>query len=491
MKPKIFIGSSVEGLSVAYSIQQNLTHDADVTVWDQGVFELSKTSIESLLEILGKSDFGIFVFSPDDVSVIRKENENVVRDNVIFEFGLFIGKLERERVFFVTPLNSDFHLPTDLLGVTPGKYDPNREDKSLQASTGPVCHQIRLQLKKLGTISSNEETAKEPETKDKGTNTENQWIDSFVKRNYDDALHILEQLVKSETDSDKLIENKIWQSYCVFKTSESAGVQRLDALLKEHEKDLVAHRVIATIYLWEEYLDKSIKILENALIKFNDDDSLIPLVVECYKKENGEDFTLQFLKEKSEKNSVAITLEQVNIYNARNDYNKSREVIHKIYLLYPNNESLRYQYAIIAYELDLHEVALFFFRALTIDFPENSTYWGYVSNCCVRLDFYDLAMVSAIKANKLSGEKLEWINSNIGNMFKNKGFYTEGIQHLEKSLIFNKNSDYAHDRLATALKLREEELVKVKEKETEGRKMVRQFKIENNINAVRTSDLTE
>lgn len=142
MKPKIFIGSSVEGLSVAYSIQQNLTHDADVTVWDQGVFELSKTTIESLLEVLEKSDFGIFVFTPDDISVTRQKNKNVVRDNVIFEFGLFIGKLARERVFFVTPSGSDVHLPTDLVGITPGKYDPNREDKSLQAATGPVCHQI-------------------------------------------------------------------------------------------------------------------------------------------------------------------------------------------------------------------------------------------------------------------------------------------------------------------------------------------------------------
>jgi len=32
MKPKIFIGSSVEGINVAYAIQQILTKDAEATV---------------------------------------------------------------------------------------------------------------------------------------------------------------------------------------------------------------------------------------------------------------------------------------------------------------------------------------------------------------------------------------------------------------------------------------------------------------------------
>ena len=73
MKPRIFIGSSVEGLTAAYSVQQNLTHDAEITVWDQGVFELSKTTIESLMNVLKQSDFGIFIFSPDDISKIRNK----------------------------------------------------------------------------------------------------------------------------------------------------------------------------------------------------------------------------------------------------------------------------------------------------------------------------------------------------------------------------------------------------------------------------------
>lgn len=478
MKPKIFIGSSVEGLSVAYSIQQNLTHDADVTVWDQGVFELSKTSIESLLEILGKSDFGIFVFSPDDISVIRKINENVVRDNVIFEFGLFVGKLGRERVFFVIPSESNFHLPTDLLGVTPGKYDPNREDKSLQAATGPVCHQIRLQLKKLGTISTSEETSKEPENKDMIKDSEHKWVDSFLDKNYIEAKDILENQLLSETDNEKIIEKNIWLCYCVFKTNEQEGIKKLDELLAEKNEFLIAHRGIARIYLWEDYLDKSTSILENAINKFHNEDTLVTLLAECYKKDKGEDFALEFLESKSTTNSIAVVLEQVNIYNDRKDYEKSRTLIHKTYLQYPNNESIKYQYARIALELDLHEIALYFLRALTIEYPKNPTYWGYLSNCAVSLDFYDLAMVSARKANELNEEKEEWINSNIGNMLKNKGFYTEGIQYLEKGLALNKNSDYAHDRLATSIKLREEEHSKIKEKENEGRKLIRQFKLE-------------
>ncbi|AUZ48050.1 nucleotide-binding protein [Pseudomonas orientalis] len=150
MKPKIFIGSSREGLDIANAIHSNLTRDAECTVWANGVFQISGSTIYSLIKTLRESDFGVFVFSPDDLSVMRGNENPIVRDNVIFELGLFVGRLGIERCFFITPdVTGDLRLPTDLMGITPGQYESGRRDKNWLAATNPVCMQIRAKLLEL------------------------------------------------------------------------------------------------------------------------------------------------------------------------------------------------------------------------------------------------------------------------------------------------------------------------------------------------------
>ncbi|WP_143090107.1 TIR domain-containing protein [Sphingomonas rubra] len=152
-KPRMFIGSSVEGLSVAYSIQESLEHDVEATVWNQGVFELSRYTLEALIDALADSDFALFVLQPDDVVQLRDAEKQAVRDNVIFELGLFIGRIGKERCFLVMPRGVDnFHLPTDLLGITPGQYEPEREDGNLLAALGPACQRVRRSVKALGRL---------------------------------------------------------------------------------------------------------------------------------------------------------------------------------------------------------------------------------------------------------------------------------------------------------------------------------------------------
>lgn len=151
MKPALFIASSSENLDLAAAMQESLEHVAEVTVWNQDVFKLSRYNIESLVDALEASDFGVFIFTPQDVVNIRGVEKLAVRDNVLFELGLFIGKLGRDRCFIVLPRGNgeDVHLPSDLLGITPALYEPNRQDKNLVASLGPATSKIIRQIREL------------------------------------------------------------------------------------------------------------------------------------------------------------------------------------------------------------------------------------------------------------------------------------------------------------------------------------------------------
>lgn len=154
MKPKLFIASSVEGIKIAYGIQENLEYDAYCTVWSQGVFTPSAYAVDSLVEELNESDFGVFVFSVDDVLKMRNQEMNAVRDNIIFELGLFVGQLGRSRNFMIRPDDAaGLHIPTDLVGLSPLTFNASRKDGNIVAALGTACNKIRTVVKKLGPIT--------------------------------------------------------------------------------------------------------------------------------------------------------------------------------------------------------------------------------------------------------------------------------------------------------------------------------------------------
>jgi hypothetical protein len=135
MKPTVFVGSSSENQIYTLALQVGLKPYADVTVWSQGFFQPTKGFLERLMDALNETDFGAFVFAPDDVVKIRGVEHEAVRDNVLFELGLFMGKLGRERVFFIVPEALEkLRLPSDLHGVSSSSFDPDLDPKAAMAS---------------------------------------------------------------------------------------------------------------------------------------------------------------------------------------------------------------------------------------------------------------------------------------------------------------------------------------------------------------------
>lgn len=151
-KPRIFIASSIESIKIAEAVNVNLDHECEVTIWKNGTFKLSSSTIEDLVEKSSSVDFALFIFAPDDIATIRNKEEHIVRDNVLFEMGLFIGAMGKERSFILKPRNENMHLPTDLLGTTLADYEANRSDGDLVSSTNRACSLIKAEIERIGLI---------------------------------------------------------------------------------------------------------------------------------------------------------------------------------------------------------------------------------------------------------------------------------------------------------------------------------------------------
>jgi hypothetical protein len=137
--PRAFIGSSSEGLAVAGQLKKMLHGHLSAVVWNQGtVFGLGNTTIESLESAVLQYSWGIFVLTRDDIVKSRGIRHNVARDNVLFEAGLFMGKLTRRRVLMVQAKGAS--VPSDLAGLTTAHYDPTNPD--LVAALAPAVEKI-------------------------------------------------------------------------------------------------------------------------------------------------------------------------------------------------------------------------------------------------------------------------------------------------------------------------------------------------------------
>lgn len=474
-KPRVFIGSSVEGLNVAYPVQQNLLHEAEVTVWDQGVFELSRTTLESLTKTLSDSDFAIFVFSPDDLIRIRDITAPAVRDNVLFEFGLFIGKLGRERVFFLVPSEGDLHLPTDLLGITPGRYESTRTDGSMQAATGAVCHQMRLQMKTLGLVPGRVSTDASMEGGVADKSEKRHWFNDFVDKKYDTAKATLEIEFKNQSGEDALITTA-WIHFCELKLRNDSAT---DGLISFATENLESSRILSLVSMflrWEGHVSKAIQLLSAAQVKRPKDATIAMAIAQCHTDGVDNTSAIAELERVGPDDFPEVAIDLAEALLREEKRNEALQAVQRCYENHPSHKGLRYKYARLAQELDQHDIAAYLLDTLTKDDPNSIEYWGYLGNSCLQLDLYDMALYSYRRAERLTKDDdgSQWIVANIGNLLTNKGLPTEACGYLERALKHEPHSEYSHDRFAGALKNKAAEEKAFQKKCAEGKRHVRE-----------------
>jgi len=117
-KSRIFIASSGRTLVLAEKLRDELQTDfCAATLWsEEGRRQPGATIIEMLENATEQFDFAVVILAKDDVMVKEAGDALKARDNCVFEAGLFIAALRRERCFLVNSVKQG-DLPSDLGGI--------------------------------------------------------------------------------------------------------------------------------------------------------------------------------------------------------------------------------------------------------------------------------------------------------------------------------------------------------------------------------------
>lgn len=123
-KPHVFVASSTRAKKYAKQFSTYIKSVAQVHAWyDPG--NEGDTIISFLRQEAKKCDFGVFFLTKDDSVVkngmiLAKKKPSAPRDNVTFEFGLFMGTLidEDKRCFIIDSVSFEKDdRPTDFGGI--------------------------------------------------------------------------------------------------------------------------------------------------------------------------------------------------------------------------------------------------------------------------------------------------------------------------------------------------------------------------------------
>lgn len=472
MKPKLFIASSVEGLSIGYALQANLQRSAEITVWDQGVFGLSTSALQSLVQALSRFDFGAFIFSPDDLVTMRGETHQAARDNVIFELGLFAGQLGPERCFILAPQDAgDLHFPTDLLGMEPARYETGRSDKNWRAATGPPCDEIRGVLesrgRRLPSVVPGEGGSPESAVRASPGPTEPlsadvtsepaaavptpNWIIAALDDRPSDAVKELEVAIEGDQTRDGKLFLGLWKAHFQSVISIEEGELAYLALASANPEDPTPWVDLVTLLLGAGFPLRALSASENGL---RAQPQSIPLrlakarSLRALQRQPEAEALLEASLREVPSETAVLLVELAKIKNEAGDAEGALETLERggaATALDVPTLALR---AHLLFAQRDYSASIVPYRQLETLKPLEPAYPTLMGNSLLEMECFDLALEAYRRADKLAEGKEAWIVANIGNILNRRGFFAFGSEYLQRSLEIDPNSDYSHERLA-------------------------------------------
>ncbi|MGR9319296.1 TIR domain-containing protein [Rhizobium leguminosarum] len=463
-KPNVFIGSSVEQKKIAELVQSLLDYDVNPIIWTQDTFEPTQYPLESLEGRLKRADFAVLICAPEaeDRTVIRGTEFNAVRDNIVFELGLAIGRLGRERTFLIAPRDVDLHLPSDLSGIKPETYNASMLPTDPEAALGPACGKIKRAMAKAGILSRSEvteATGEEAEPKDPpsttdelenspptegwsakdfrfnamfATMTDNLALGAYVaekfaesqfSRSPEEIAHweasnqyykVLAGASKDITpirrSSEKYPRNAALKELLARTLLRYGPSEEADNLLFEalsDAQDMTLARTIIARAVENEVNDDSKARARNLLLKLN----AVP--------RNMQDDEIEYLR----------ALDAIALYGGFEDIAKAISEV--IITKQPEDISARFRLAYEYSEANQNQLAMLHYDAIPRS-ERSGVAWNNLGVAYSRLQLKGMS-VAAYQEGSAKGETIS--DGNLAHIFVNAGFFSEAKQQAEAALV--------------------------------------------------------
>lgn len=151
-KPRLFVGSASEAKPFVENLCSALTDFCQVHPWySSPAFMNMESTLSDLLAATTLYDLGLFILTADDITISRRRKTHSIRDNVLFELGLFLGALGPARTIGLMEELEEKRLkvPSDLSGINLPQFTYSDHDSIVDATT-KVLPAIRRKVEKQG-----------------------------------------------------------------------------------------------------------------------------------------------------------------------------------------------------------------------------------------------------------------------------------------------------------------------------------------------------